>query len=90
MARWNAEVNGENVELKLEQLISDDQVWKIIKADGSTKEALGYLMVYIDDLLITGVESATTTFLSWVEARWECDPPTILYCTGTTISLFDF
>ena len=78
LARWHAEVEGEIVELKLEQLVSDDQVWRIIRADGSSPEALGYLMVYIDDLLVTGLEQPATALLKWVEAKWECDSPSFL------------
>ena len=33
LARWSAEVEGKEIELKLEQLVSDDQVWKIVRAD---------------------------------------------------------
>ena len=51
-AKCESEVNGEMVELKLQQLISDDQVWKIVRADGRDQEAIGYLMVYVDDLMI--------------------------------------
>ena len=71
-------MEGKEIELKLEQLVSDDQVWKIVRADNSSPEALGYLMVYIDDLLVTGLEQPATSLLKWVEAKWECDPPSFL------------
>ena len=46
-ARWKTEVNGETVEVKLQQLISDNQVWKIVRADGGDQEALGYFFVCV-------------------------------------------
>ncbi|CAE7357873.1 unnamed protein product, partial [Symbiodinium sp. CCMP2456] len=77
-ARWETEVDREMVTLKLQQLISDDQVWKIVRASSPEKEPLGYLMVYIDDLLITGLDPVVKSFFSWVEAKWECDSLNIL------------
>ena len=33
-ARWHARLENEEVELRLEQLVSDNQVWRIVRADG--------------------------------------------------------
>ena len=52
-ATWECEVDGIIKRLKLQQLVSDDQVWKVVEEE-NLHEALGYIMVYIDDLLITG------------------------------------
>ncbi|CAE7495091.1 RE2 [Symbiodinium sp. CCMP2592] len=72
MARWFAEVEGQMEELKLVQMITDDQVWKIVRANGD-QEPLGYLMVYIDDLLINALPTVMDTFFGWVASKWECD-----------------
>ncbi|CAE7441104.1 RE1 [Symbiodinium sp. CCMP2592] len=76
-ARWNAIVDGEEVTLKLEQMITDNQIWKIVKENSDT-EPLGYLLVYIDDLLIQAPENIMQTFFSWVAAKWECDDLDVL------------
>ena len=76
-AVWEAEVNGEMKSLRLQQLVSDNQVWKVVAADDPSK-ALGYMMVYIDDLLITGPPEILHSFFGWVSARWECDELNVL------------
>ena len=77
-AKWESEVNGELVELKLQQLISDDQVWKIVRADGRDQEAIGYLMVYVDDLMIVGPDKVMKSFFGWLSNKWECDDLSVL------------
>ena len=52
-AVWETSVEGEVKGLKLQQLVSDKQVWKVVATNDPDK-ALGYVMVHIDDLLITG------------------------------------
>ena len=76
-AVWEAEVKGEMKSLRLQQLVSDNQVWKVVAADDPSK-ALGYVMVYIDDLLITGPPEILHSFFGWVSARWECDELNVL------------
>eukprot|EP00439_Symbiodinium_sp_Y106_P048300 s3792_g6.t1 len=76
-ARWCAEVDGKEEELKLIQMVTDDQVWKIVRTRGS-QEPLGYLMVYIDDLLINALPNVMNTFFEWIAARWECDSLDVL------------
>eukprot|EP00439_Symbiodinium_sp_Y106_P009472 s223_g1.t1 len=64
-AVWKATVDGENKNLKLQQLVSDNQVWKVV-AEDNLEKALGYVMVYIDDLLITGPSEILHSFFGWV------------------------
>ncbi|OLQ10423.1 Copia protein [Symbiodinium microadriaticum] len=71
-ARWKAEVEGKEEELRLIQLVTDDQVWKIVRVRGD-QEPLGYIMVYVDDLLVNAQSSAMSSFYEWLAARWECD-----------------
>ena len=71
-ARWNAEVEGKEEELRLIQLVTDDQVWKIVRVRGD-QEPLGYIMIYVDDLLINGQSTVMSSFYEWLAARWECD-----------------
>ena len=71
-AEWRATIEGEEVKLKLQHLVTDDQVWKIVRVKGD-QEPLGYLMVYVDDLLINALPAAMSSFYEWLAARWECD-----------------
>ena len=71
-------MNGEKVELKLQKLISDDQIWKVMRADGCDNEALGYLVVYIDDLMIMGPDGVMKSFFGWLSNKWECDDLRVL------------
>ena len=77
-ARWKAEVEGALVEVKLQQLASDNQVWRIVRADDPGEEALGYLLVYIDDLMVVSTNNIMTTFFTWLSNMWECDDLSIL------------
>ena len=77
-ARWKAEVEGESVELRLQQLNSDNQVWKVIRSDGASQEALGYLLVYVDDLMVMSTEGVMKSFFGWLSNKWECDDLSLL------------
>lgn len=48
-------------------------LWKI--CDESTASTLGYLCVYVDDLLLTGPETVLTPALEKLQATWECSQP---------------
>ncbi|CAE7753847.1 RE1 [Symbiodinium sp. CCMP2592] len=76
-AQWEAMIDGNLKRLRLQQLASDNQVWKVVDMNDPDK-ALGYVMVYIDDLLITGPSEILHSFFAWVSARWECDELNIL------------
>ena len=76
-AVWETEVNGKLKRLKLQQLVSDDQVWKVVDAE-DPQDALGYIMVYIDDLLITSPPDILYSFFDWVSNRWEVDDLNVL------------
>ena len=71
-ARFTAVINGKEEELKVVQMITDNQIWKIVRCEGD-QDPLGFVMVYIDDLLVNALPQAMEAFYSWVAARWECD-----------------
>ncbi|CAE7214179.1 RE1 [Symbiodinium sp. CCMP2456] len=77
VARWNVDVDGVPVTMKLEQMISDNQVWRIVREDGQGGPQ-GYLLVYIDDLLINAEENTMRSFFSWLSAKWEVDELDVL------------
>ncbi|OLQ05728.1 Copia protein [Symbiodinium microadriaticum] len=76
-ATWTAEISGGQVSMRLQQLVSDNQIWRITDdQDGSV--TYGYIVVYIDDLLIYSQEEAMYGFFNWVSAKWEVDALDIL------------
>ena len=77
-ARWTAEIEGKQVNLCLQQLVSDNQIWRIVDEENPQGEPHGYLMVYIDDLLIQAQEPVMNSFFQWVAAKWECDALNVL------------
>ena len=77
-ARWTAEIEGKQVNLCLQQLVSDNQIWRIVDEENPQGEPHGYLMVYIDDLLIQAQEPVMNSFFQWVAAKWECDAFNVL------------
>ena len=77
LARWTMHIDGVAVTMKLEQLVSDNQVWRIIPENGQG-EVQGYVLVYIDDLLIYAQDEAMHGFFNWVSGKWEVDALDIL------------
>ena len=78
LARWTGDVDGEEVTMKLEQLVTDDQIWRIVREDGKDTQTYGYVLVYIDDLLIQTGEKNLRAFYQWVADKWEVDALDIL------------
>ncbi|OLQ04673.1 Copia protein [Symbiodinium microadriaticum] len=78
MARWTMEVEGEKVTMMIQQLVTDNQIWKIVRESQPQGEVYGYIMVYIDDLLIHAQEQAMHGFFQWVSAKWEVDALDVL------------
>ncbi|CAE7353790.1 RE2 [Symbiodinium sp. CCMP2592] len=72
MARFTAKIDGREEELRVVQMVADNQIWKIVRCNGD-QEPLGFVMVYIDDLLVKALPEAMDAFYQWVAARWECD-----------------
>ena len=77
-ARWMINLNDEPLLMKMEQLITDDQIWSIAREDGKDTETYGYVLVYIDDLLIQSDDQNLQGFFQWLSAKWEVDALDIL------------
>ena len=77
LARRVMDINGQQVTMKLEQLVSDNQVWRIVPEKGE-REVYGYVLVYIDDLLIHAQEEAMEGFVKWVSSKWDVDDLDVL------------
>ena len=79
-ARWL--VDG--VEYRLEQMTSDDQLWRIVastlRKDGSKdlETTFGFILVYVDDIFTVGESSVIGGFHNWLSSKWECDPVAML------------
>ena len=78
LARWTGYADGEEVTMKLEQLVTDDQIWRIVREDGKDTQTYGYVLVYIDDLLIQTGEENLRAFYQWVADKWEVDALDVL------------
>ena len=68
---WTMRIDGENALCYLEQLKSDEQVWKM-RRKGSD-QILGYVLVYVDDVLMIGIPEVMNDFYQLLSERWECD-----------------
>ena len=77
LAKWTASINDEEIPMKLEQLVSDNQVWRVV-SDDAEKRLYGHIVVYIDDLLIHSQEEAMHGFFNWVSTKWEVDALDVL------------
>ena len=79
-ARW--EVEG--VEYCLQQMTSDDQLWRVTQStlltDGPAREVstLGFILVYVDDIFTVGNAKVMGGFHNWLSSKWECDPVALL------------
>ena len=71
-AKLAVEEDGKTTSCILKPLISDSQVWKIMDVENE-KEVMGYLLVYVDDVLIIGKQGAIKACYQWFADRWECD-----------------
>ena len=61
LARWTVEVNESPITMKLEQMITDNQVLRIAREDGQG-DPYGYLPVCMEDLLVSGADAAMWGF----------------------------
>ena len=71
-ARWKTNRSGEQVECRLQQLVANNQIWRITTVENEDV-TLGYLTVYVDDVLAMGEEPVLNDFYSWIAEKWECD-----------------
>ena len=80
LATW--EVEG--LQYHLQQMSSDDQLWRIAKRDlrkdgpVSPVETLGFILVYVDDIFTVGDAKVIGGFHDWLSSKWECDPVAML------------
>ena len=51
---------------------------RIVREDGKDTQTYGYVLVYIDDLLIQTGEKNLRAFYQWVADKWEVDALDIL------------
>ena len=46
--------------------------------DETDDSTLGYILVYVDDVLLIGLPNAVSSFYQWLAEKWECDELAIL------------
>ena len=73
---WKTRIGGSERSCKLRQLASDDQVWRMV--DETDDSTLGYILVYLDDVLLIGLPEVVSSFYQWLAEKWECDQLGIL------------
>ena len=54
---------------KLHRIVTDENLWKITLEDNTL---IGYVLVYVDDLLILSTPPVATALHEWIRLRWQC------------------
>ena len=54
---------------KLKRIASDENLWKICRDDDTV---LGFVLVYVDDILILSQAQVSRSLHEWIKARWQC------------------
>ena len=72
----------DGVEYCLQQMTSDDQLWRVTQStlltDGSASEVLHFILGYMDDIFTVGNAKLMGGFHNWLSSKWECDPVALL------------
>ena len=67
------------MELRMEPLLSEPNVWKVVQADGfsepSFDEVLGLLMTYVDDLFLVGAKKIIHLVARSIQGLWATTTP---------------
>ena len=72
MAKFSFCVDGKEIPCHLKPMISDTQVWQIVQEEND-EIVYGYLLVYVDDVLMVGAKHAADAIYEWIAKKWECD-----------------
>ena len=54
---------------RLKRIVSDENLWVICLEDSTV---LGYVLVYVDDLLILSNSQVSRSLHEWIRERWQC------------------
>ena len=73
---WKAMVDGCERPCSLRQLTAAEQIWRMVDVTDDT--TLGYVLVYVDDVLLIGEPNVVGWFYQWLAEKWECDDLTLL------------
>ncbi|CAE7838747.1 RE1 [Symbiodinium sp. CCMP2592] len=53
----------------LRKTSSDENLWEMVLSDGTN---VGYVLVYVDDILMVSSRLVAEAFHAWIKDRWEC------------------
>ena len=74
--------SGQTVELVLEPLESEPNLWKVVKAEGEKQRELeeefqlyGMVMTYVDDIVISGCQPVVEALLKEFQSIWATSKP---------------
>ena len=74
MAKMEWEEDGR--QMSFSPLVTDPNVWKILASgDGLSDEEWGLVLVYVDDLMVLGLERTVRRCLERVSQEWELSAP---------------
>ena len=69
---------GENVKLQLDQLLSEQNLWRIQTApeeSGLPGKLKGLIMTYVDDMFVVGVPGLVEKVMTAIQEKWKTSPP---------------
>ena len=59
------------------RLVETPEIWRMV-CEGHEDQELGYLLVYVDDLLFVGSEQIVSSSMQAVRSMWQCSEPEYL------------
>ncbi|CAE7249905.1 GIP [Symbiodinium sp. CCMP2592] len=63
--------NGPHGTTRLRQSTVESNLWSMVTDDGVT---VGYMIIYVDDLMLLAKPEDASGLFDWIKGRWECTP----------------
>ena len=69
----------------------EPNLWRIKeKLAGDTEKTVGHILVYVDDMLVTGETEVIAAYLDHVRGIWQCSPPEWISRDGPAVKFCGF
>ena len=69
----------------------EPNLWRIKeKLTGDTAKTVGHILVYVDDMLVTGETEVIAAYLDHVKGIWQCSPPEWISKDGPAVKFCGF
>ena len=65
-------------EYALRPTVVDSNLWKIVEVKDGGEMTVGYVVVYVDDILTAASGPVMEAFHSWLRDTWECSEPEVV------------